>query len=456
VILRSLFFIFCSVFTLEAQYLGIAVSQGCTAGTCPAQPLAYSGTASLPVATSVTFPDGDVYEITGTLTSTNNSNGASVTFLHSLQVVFVSSGYGVTITPQTDTLIIDIYAAFASALATASSTANSYGVFGPTLVSGSSAQLCVGTSCGKTATSPAGPTTTTAFTMSAPFTSGASSGQLSYDYTFTLNFASGSPTGSYIYLGNPAIAAPAIRQSQGVISASSYGALPAVGPGTWMEIYGTNLGPGPRTWGNVDFNGIIAPLSLAGTQVTIGGLSAYVEYVSSTQVNAQVPSTVATGTQTVTVTTPGGTSAPFSVTVNALEPALLAPSAFDISGTQYVVALSAAGSYILPPGAISGVASQRATTGQTIILYGVGFGPVTPAQASGEIISAADPITSAFTLSIGGMPATIAFAGLVPDYVGLYQFNVVVPSVAASDKIPVTFTLAGTPGAQTLYTSVSN
>jgi uncharacterized protein (TIGR03437 family) len=38
--------------------------------------------------------------------------------------------------------------------------------------------------------------------------------------------------------------------------------------------------------------------------------------------------------------------------------------------------------------------------------------------------------------------------------VGLYQFNVVVPSVAAGDAVPVTFTFAGTNATQTLYIAV--
>jgi uncharacterized protein (TIGR03437 family) len=36
----------------------------------------------------------------------------------------------------------------------------------------------------------------------------------------------------------------------------------------------------------------------------------------------------------------------------------------------------------------------------------------------------------------------------------LYQFNVVVPDVPASDLVPLTFTLGGNPGTQTLYIAV--
>jgi uncharacterized protein (TIGR03437 family) len=40
--------------------------------------------------------------------------------------------------------------------------------------------------------------------------------------------------------------------------------------------------------------------------------------------------------------------------------------------------------------------------------------------------------------------------------VGLYQFNLVVPSVAASDAVPVTFTLGGVAGTQQLFTAIGN
>jgi uncharacterized protein (TIGR03437 family) len=44
------------------------------------------------------------------------------------------------------------------------------------------------------------------------------------------------------------------------------------------------------------------------------------------------------------------------------------------------------GSYVLPSGAISGVASRPAKPGATITLYGIGFGSVNPAIPAGEIV----------------------------------------------------------------------
>jgi uncharacterized protein (TIGR03437 family) len=39
---------------------------------------------------------------------------------------------------------------------------------------------------------------------------------------------------------------------------------------------------------------------------------------------------------------------------------------------------------------------------------------------------------------------------------GLYQINVIVPSVPASDTVPVTFTLGGVSGTQTLAIAIGN
>jgi uncharacterized protein (TIGR03437 family) len=45
---------------------------------------------------------------------------------------------------------------------------------------------------------------------------------------------------------------------------------------------------------------------------------------------------------------------------------------------------------------------------------------------------------------------------LSPGSVGLYQFNVVVPNVAPNNAEPLTFTLLGVQGTQTLVTAVGN
>ena len=256
------------------------------------------------------------------------------------------------------------------------------------------------------------------------------------------------PTGP----GTPSVA--------GVLSASGFGAFPNVAPGGWIEIYGTNLAADTRLWAASDFSGVNAPTTLNRTSVIIGGQPAFVDYVSPGQVNAQVPTAnIAPGPQALTVMNADAISTSFQVTVNPVEPGLFAPKALTVGGKQYVGALftnTTTTTYVAPPGTAPGITSQRAHPGDTIVLYGVGFGPVSPPMPAGQITPSSNMLTSTFTISIGGVSAQVLYAGLAPGEVGLYQFNVVVPPGPSSDAVPVTFTLGGVPGTQTLYTSVQD
>jgi uncharacterized protein (TIGR03437 family) len=259
-----------------------------------------------------------------------------------------------------------------------------------------------------------------------------------------------------IRLLTPVPSAPSITAG-GVVSASGFGGFSSVAPGSWVELYGTNLASTTRSWTAADFSGTTAPTSLSGTSVSIGDQPAFIDYISPTQVNVQVPSNIATGPQPLTVTAATGTSTAYTINVSATEPGLLAPSSFLIGGTQYIVALFTDGvTYVLPPGAITGVTSQPAKPGDAIVLYGIGFGATTPNIPAGQIAGESNTLTSSFQLSIGGQPATVEYSGLAPGFVGLYQFNVTVPNVAAGNAVPVTFTLNSISGTQTLSIAIQN
>jgi uncharacterized protein (TIGR03437 family) len=242
----------------------------------------------------------------------------------------------------------------------------------------------------------------------------------------------------------------------GVTSASAFGSFTAIAPGSFIEIYGQNLAADARGWSGADFNGTNAPTSLDQTSVTIGGQSAYISYISSGQVNAQVPSNVGIGPQPLIVNTSTGSSNTATVTVNSTEPGLLAPSSFNIGGKQYVAAFFPDGSVALPPGANAGVNSRRAQPGDALTLYGIGFGSVTPNVPAGQIAQQVNMLNAIFQLNFGSATALVTYDGLAHGLVGVYQFNVVVPSIGASDSVPLTFTLNGVHGTQTLYTSVQN
>jgi len=252
--------------------------------------------------------------------------------------------------------------------------------------------------------------------------------------------------------------APPTPSITGVVSASAFGGFSAVAPGSWIEIYGSNLAPGTRTWAAADFNGSNAPASLDGVTVNIGGQKAFVEYISVTpgQVNAQLPSGIPAGGQLpITIGNGNGTSAPFNVTVNNTQAGLLAPAPFQIRGKQYVVALlSDAVTYVLPAGSIPGVASRPAKPGETIVFYGIGFGPVMPNIDAGQIVTKTNQLSQSLQILFGQTPAQLSYYGLAPGFVGLYQFDVVVPAVADSDLVPLTFNLGSVPSTQMLYTAV--
>jgi uncharacterized protein (TIGR03437 family) len=243
----------------------------------------------------------------------------------------------------------------------------------------------------------------------------------------------------------------------GVVQALAFGGSKTIAPGSWIEIYGQNLAPDARSWAGGDFSGSSAPTSLDGVKVTIGGQPAYVAYISAGQVNVQVPSGVGTGTQSIVLSTAAGTSAPYPITVASTQPAVLAPATFVVSGKQYAAALFSNGStFALPPGALPGVASQYAKPGDTLILYGIGFGPTTPNINAGQVVSTGNSLAMPLQVTFAGTPATLTYQGLAPSFVGLYQFNIVVPTVANNDFVPLGISLAGTPISQTVYTAVHN
>ena len=251
-----------------------------------------------------------------------------------------------------------------------------------------------------------------------------------------------------------ASAAPAINVG-GVVSASAFGEFPSVAPGSWIEIYGSNLAADTRSWAASDFSGVNAPITLDGTSVTIDGQSAFVAFISPGQVNVQAPSGISAGSHRMIVTTGVGASSPYTVNVNAVEPGLLAPSSFIVGGNQYVAALFPDyATFAVPTGAIANVPSHPAHSGDTLIVYGIGFGDVAPSIPAGQLVQEQNTLAALFDLYFGNVKATLAYDGLAPGYTGLYQFNVVVPEVPASDLVPLTFTLNGIAGTQTLYIAV--
>lgn len=234
-------------------------------------------------------------------------------------------------------------------------------------------------------------------------------------------------TGLAATVTGPLGAPPAVSS---VVNDASF-AAGAISTGSWVAIFGTGLAPAgdSRTWNAATeiVNGNL-PVSLDGTSVTVNGKPAVVEFISPSQVNIQPPDDTAVGPVQVVVTTmDGGSSTPF--TVNYAE---FAPGLFP-AASPYIVAQHGDNSYLTP--------AAPAKPGEVIILWGTGFGPANPSVPAGQVFSGASPLANTATVTIGGQPAAVDFAGVVGA--GLVQINVHVPISINNGDAAVVATVGG-------------
>jgi uncharacterized protein (TIGR03437 family) len=210
--------------------------------------------------------------------------------------------------------------------------------------------------------------------------------------------------------------------------ASAAGAQNAVQSGSWISIYGTSLASSSRTWQVSDFSGDNLPITLDGVSVRVNGKPGAVYYVSPGQLNVLTPTDNVTGPVPVEVTNGFGV---FTTTV-FLQP--YAPAFFTFQ-QKYVAAVHADGVYVAPAGYFgTSVTSRPARPGETLSLFGTGFGPTSPAVPAGRIVRQPAVLANPAQLQIyiGGVQANILYAGLVSA--GEYQFNIVVPFLPEGDQ----------------------
>lgn len=218
--------------------------------------------------------------------------------------------------------------------------------------------------------------------------------------------------------------------------ANAEGEKPVIAPNTWVEVKGANLSKSgdSRVWQTSDFAKNQLPTNLDGVSVTVNGRSAYVYYISPTQVNILTPPDAMTGPVTVVVTNNGAISAPYTVQAQATS-----PSFFLFNGGPYVAATHVNGT-LLGPASLYPGSTTPAKPGETVVLYANGFGP-TSVQVVGGSETQSGTLSPLPAISIGGIAATVSFAGLVAP--GEFQFNVVVPAGVPSGDNAITATYNG-------------
>ncbi len=212
----------------------------------------------------------------------------------------------------------------------------------------------------------------------------------------------------------------------GVTNAASF--TSGFASATWIAIFGANLSLSTYTWQPTDIVNGQLPKSLHGVSVMINGVAAYVEYISATQINVLAPDDATAGSVQVVVTTAGQASNSFSAQKQNFAPA------FFVSGnTSYAAAQHADYSLV--------DAAHPAQPGETIMIYGTGFGPTNPPVATGQLVTTAEPLANPVQISIGGVNTIASFSGLVEA--GVYQFNVAIPKGLPNGDAGLTAVISG-------------
>jgi len=239
--------------------------------------------------------------------------------------------------------------------------------------------------------------------------------------------------------------------SPGGVSNAASGVSP-VTPGSLVSIYGTNLASGLAQADSI-------PLSttLNNVSVTFNGVAAPLLFVSTGQINAQLPwnvlSSGTTGSANVVVTRNNQPSAAQTLQVGPFSPGVFAIN-------NIAVAINPDGSIAAPAGAIPGVTTRPAKIGDPngLIIYCTGLGAVDNPVANGAASS--DKLRTATTIPtvmIGGKAATVIFAGLSPQFVGVNQINVSIPpGTPTGNAVPLQLVLGSVTSTSSVTIAVSN
>ncbi len=215
----------------------------------------------------------------------------------------------------------------------------------------------------------------------------------------------------------------------GVTNAASY--QQSFAPGMLMSVFGSQLAASPQTAGSLPL-----PLTMAGVSATVNGVAAPLYYISPEMLNIQIPYETGSGPAVLGVNN-NGQVASYIFTMTASAPGIFA-------------------------GANSGlVPNSQGKRGDTLSLYITGEGDVSPPLPTGASPFSATPVsalpqpTLPVSVTIGGVPAQITFAGIPPGVAGVTQINFVIPNAAPLGVQPVVVTVGGVASAAVNLTVVS-
>ena len=224
------------------------------------------------------------------------------------------------------------------------------------------------------------------------------------------------------------------RQNK-ILHAASLADAP-IAPGEIVSIFGANIGPATPAISTAGADGLI-PKALAGVAASFDGAFAPLLYASSSQINAIVPFAVADKTATqAEVTYNGSTVLSLILPVSNASPGIFA---LDSSGRGQAAALNQD----------FGVNSSANPAGQgtVVMLFAAGAGQTNPPGVDGKITQSDLAMPKLpVTVSIGGQPADVLYAGNAPGLVaGALQVNARVPEGVNTGAASIVLTVGGVP-----------
>jgi uncharacterized protein (TIGR03437 family) len=226
---------------------------------------------------------------------------------------------------------------------------------------------------------------------------------------------------------------PAPLFSSGSVTNAASFLSGSVAPGEIVSIFGSNLGPEQGVLGGLDDQGRVVT-QLGGVTVTFNGRPAPLFFASAGQLNAQVPFELNGAANALVLVQRGqAVSAPTVVAFRTARPGL-----FTLPATSAAVVVNQDGS-------LNG-ASNAARRGAFVTIFGTGQGQTDPALATGQLagFTQLSRVVAPVSVTIGGQPATVSFAGMAPGFAGLLQINVVVPPGSSTGpQTPVEVTIDG-------------
>ena len=174
---------------------------------------------------------------------------------------------------------------------------------------------------------------------------------------------------------------------------------------------------------NIASNELPLPTALGESCLAVNGVPVPMLFASPNQINGQLPFNV-DGNATMTLRTPGGASNNYNFTI--------LPTAPSVFRTGAAGPDSGLATIVRARNNELATLANPIHRGDSIIIYATGMGRTNPAIEAG-VPASADPLPTALippTLTLGGMALSVAFAGLAPGEVGVYQINATVPGWA--------------------------